>query len=349
MGASYQSAFQSIGVRTHTCDVGEFQHRIGWLMRNRIAHRLTIRSRFIRAGSLRPFNRWLESVVLESGAEIFLSFSLTLVLTETLDNLRRSGVRTACFFPDNPFPPHYGARPETLPLTQAADLCLIWSERLVAKLRDAGARNPVFLPFAWDPEAFPYQDSQPQGTWPGVLFVGGWDPQREAFLEQLASHVPLRIYGPDYWGTRTKASGQVRRCWQRSDLRLTDAARVIRESAVSLNILRNQHIIDGTPDGLIMRHFEVPGAGGFLLSTRGDGATTLFPEKQTAEYFTDVKECVEKIKNYIANDSARREIVKNAHALVAAKHQYADRAKTILRLLDEVNVSGRFHRSAAKG
>jgi hypothetical protein len=261
------------------------------------------------------------------------------LLPETVHNLRQRGIRVACFFPDNPFPPHYGSRPETLPVAREADLCLIWSERLVERLRSAGVPNPAFLPFAWDPEVFPYQGTQIQGTWPGVLFVGGWDRHREVFLEKLARHVPLRIYGPEYWGTRSMPFSRVRRCWQRTDLRQAEAARAIRESAVCLNVLRHQHIVDGVPDGLIMRHFEVPGAGGFLLSTRSGGATTLFPEGETGEYFSDLPECLEKVRSYVANESARRELVERAHAAVAAQHRYTDRAGRILRLLDEVKAT----------
>jgi hypothetical protein len=249
------------------------------------------------------------------------------------------GIRIACFFPDNPFPPHYAARPETLPAARAADVCLIWSERLVPKLKNAGVPNPAFLPFAWDPRVFPYQNDRTQGTWPGVLFLGGWDKEREDFLERLASHVPLRIYGPDYWRTRTRTGSRVRSCWQRADLRLDAAARVIRESAICLNVLRTQHLVDGVPDGLIMRHFEVPGAGGFLLSTRSGGATTLFPEGETGEYFSGVNECVEKIRYYLANESARRQLAERAHAEIAMRHQYTDRARQILQLLDKCHAS----------
>jgi spore maturation protein CgeB len=99
--------------------------------------------------------------------------------------------------------------------------------------------------------------------------------------------------------------------------------------------LRAQHIIDGVPDGLIMRHFEVPGAGGFLMSTRGGGATSLFPQGETGEYFSDLAECVEKAKYYIANESERRRLVERAHSKVASEHQYTDRARQIIRLLEE--------------
>lgn len=335
LGSSYQRAFKSIGIQTHVFDVRESQPRFNFFLRNRVARRITLRSNWIRSSSFREFNELIEDKVVQSGAQALLSFPLDIISAETFRKIGHRGIRVASFYADNPFPPHYAARPETLPAARETDLCLIWSERLVEKLRDAGVRNPAFLPFGWDPEVFPFQQTQPQGTWPGVLFLGGWDRQREEFLEEVAAHVPLRIYGPEYWGTRTKPSSRVRRCWQQSDLRLADAARVIRESAVCLNVLRTQHVIDGKPDGLIMRHFEVPGAGGFLLSTRGGGATSLFPEGETGEYFSDVSECIEKARSYITHEKARRELAERAHASVAAKHQYVHRAQEILRMLSD--------------
>jgi spore maturation protein CgeB len=340
LGLSYKRAFEAIGVRISTFDLRTSRQNLGWLMRNRLIHRLTIRNYFIRSVSARAFNQQLETEVLRSGAQVLFVLTLEFVFPETLQNLRQRGVRVVSFYPDNPFPPHYNARPETLAAARETDLCLIWSEKLVRRLQEAGVSNPAFLPFAWDPEVFPYQGDRPQGIWPGVLFLGGWDRQREVFLEKLARQVPLRIYGPGYWGTRTRPFSRVRRCWQGKELMLADAAQVIRESAICLNVLRRQHIANGEPDGMIMRHFEVPGAGGFLLSTRGGGATTLFPEGDSGEYFSGVEECAEKINKYMGNTSARRDLSERAHALIAARHQYRDRALEIMRLLDDLPARG---------
>lgn len=329
---SYKSAFEAIGVRTFTFDESHFRGQLNWLLRNRVTRRLTKQNKFVRERASRRFNRSLEHAVLQSNAPALLVGKGELVMEETLHNLRRRGVRVACYFPDNPFPPHLYNFAEALPAARETDLYLIWSKRLVTALSNAGVRNPVFLPFAWDPDVFPYQESQPQGVWPGVLFLGGWDRERAGFLEEVASQLPLRIFGPSSWA---RAGSRVRHCWQGSDLRGAAAASMIRESAISLNVLRTQHVIDGFPDGLIMRHFEVPGAGGFLLSTRGGGATELFPEGESGEYFSSVSECVDKARHYIADDSARRELAEKAHVIVASEHQYTDRARQILRLLDE--------------
>ncbi len=336
LGLSYQRAFDALGIRTHIFDIQKNRHHMGWWTRNRIPHRLTIRSGSVRTKSLEQFNRVLENAVVNSGAQALLSFSLEWLLPETVRSLRRKGIRVICFFPDNPFLPHPMHRPETIPVAREADLCLIYSELVMSKLKEAGVPHAAFLPFAWDPEVFPYQGDQQQGSWPGVLFLGTWDRHREAILEKLAPHVPLRIFGSAYWGTRTSRSSPLRHCWQGKSLHLADAARVIRESAVCLNILRLQHIIDGVPDGLIMRHFEAPGAGGFLLSTRGRGATDLFPEGESGEYYSDSDECIEKIKRYISDETARRLIADRAHTIVEAHHRYTDRAGQLLRMLDDL-------------
>jgi spore maturation protein CgeB len=334
--SSFQSAFRSIGVPNHSINLPQFRNELNWASRNRIIHRVTIHSGSIRRLASKSFNRIIEERIVQCESPVVLVFKGEFLMPETLWNLRRRGITIVYYYPDNPFPPHASQRPEALLAARQTDLYLVWSEALVKKLRDAGVRNPRFLPFGWDPSAFPYQSVQPQGKWPGVLFLGGWDREREQFLEELASHVPLRIYGPGYWGTRTKLRSRVRRCWQGTELRTADAARCFRESAICINILRTQHIIDGNPDGLIMRHFEVPGSGGFLLSTRGGGATRLFPEGETGAYFTGMEECLELIKTYIRDSRARCDLAERAHAEVAMHHKYADRASEILTLLEDL-------------
>jgi len=330
---SYKDAFESIGIRTYSFGTRGFHNRIQWTLLNRVARRIGSETLWFCQRASRALNNSLQDAVLRAKVPAVLVIKGDLITGSTLRRIRASGVRVACYFPDNPFPPHPSSRPGSLPAARETDLYLVWSKRLAGKLKHAGVANPVFLPFAWDSEVFPYASPQPQGTWPGVLFFGGWDREREEFLEELACHLPLRIFGPDYWAKRTKARSRVRACFQGTGLQGAAAAKIIRESAITLNILRTQHIIDGIPDGLIMRHFEVPGSGGFLLSTRGGGATDLFREGETGEYFTGMAECVEKAKKYIADKTARRILVEQAHTEVALRHQYTHRAREILAML----------------
>jgi spore maturation protein CgeB len=338
LGASWARAFVANGVKVSEFDVREKQKNLGFILRNRIAHRLTINNYAIRCWSACAYNQSIRDFVADRNPDVIVFHNGDFVFPETIEKLQSAGVRCVLYHADNPFPPHYANRPETLPVAKLMDKYYVWSEKLALELQKAGVRNAAFLPFAWDEEVFPYQ-ADSQEIWQGVLFVGGWDEEREAFLDEIAKHVPLKIYGPSYWGERTRAGSLSKKCWMGSDLRGADAARMIRESAVCLNILRNQHVINGEPDGLIMRHFEVPGAGGFLLSTRSGGATRLFPEAKTAEYFANTEECLQKIKHYLENPGKRAGIVGQAHQCVVASHTYRHRIAEFVNWVESTNTS----------
>lgn len=333
LASSWERAFRANGVEVVRFDVNEALRHLHWIVRNRYSHRLTIRSYPIRRWAAQKYNQAIFDAVKRSGVKVLVIHNGSFVFPETIVRLQSVGVKVVVFHADNPFPPHYNNFPETLPVAKASDLYLIWSEQLVVKLREAGVKTPYFLPFAWDTEVFPYVPPS-DDPWPGVLFVGGWDREREEFLNRIAEKYPLRIYGPGYWGSRTQKDSLARQCWMGGELTGSAAAKVIRESAISLNILRTQHIIDGAADGLIMRHFEVPGAGGFLLSTRSGGASRLFPDGESAGYFDGVEECISKIGYYLSNPAHRQEIAERAHRRVAEKHCYADRMREVMLLLD---------------
>lgn len=334
LGASWGRAFIANGVKISQFDVREKQNTLGFVLKNRITHRLTINNYWIRSWSARAYNQSIIDFVLASKPDAVIFHNGDFVFPDTIKNLQSVGIRCVLYHADNPLPPHYANRPETLPVARLMDKYYVWSEKLVFELKKNGVANASFMPFAWDEEVFPYERVNQQ-IWPGVLFIGGWDAEREAFLDKVAEHVPLKIYGPSYWSERTRAGSLSRKCWMGSDLRGAEAAKMIRESAICLNILRNQHIINAEPDGLIMRHFEVPGAGGFLLSTRSGGATRLFPEGESAEYFTNVQECLDKIKEYLVSPDKRGKISSQAHESVATSHTYTHRIAELLQWLNQ--------------
>ena len=330
LGASYARAFERLGWDVEQFAFPEQFGALAWPARNRVLHRATIRSLAIRRLWSIEFNLALQRAAIRANSEWLLLFNAEWVMPETIRAIQRAGVKVAVFHADNPFPPHCANRPETLELAKEVDLYMVWSQRLVQKLETLGVKKAAFLPFGWDEQIHPFQSGRSQGTWPGVTFVGGWDRERELFLEELAQHVPLRIHGPGYWGTRTRRGSRVRQAWSGGPLVMSDAALAIRDSAISLNILRTQHVIDGQPDGVIMRHFEVPGAGGFLLSTRSSTAKELFPEEETGAYFSGLAECIEKCKQYIHDQSGRQQMVARTHEIVKSKHTYVQRARDIL-------------------
>lgn len=332
LAASYERAMAALGWEVFSFDTWGERHRLSWWLRNRWTHRLTVKSAAARRVGCNAYSAAFQRRIRETKPDLVFILNGELLWPDSIAAAKASGARVAIFHPDNPLPGNYANRPETLPLAREADVYLVWSDELVRELRSRGFGKAHFMPFGWDPEAFPYHPPATPKDF-DVAFVGGWDPAREELLNKVAARFPLRIWGPPYWDTRTSRGGVCRGRWQGHELAPTAAAEVISRAKITLNVLRDQHVIGGRPDGVIMRTFEVPGAGGFLLSTRTPTAVRLFPEREAGAYFGGAAECVEMIDFYLADDALRNRIAQTAHALVEGQHRYENRVRELVELV----------------
>lgn len=325
LGASFGRAFEELGWHVVRCDVRDREERLSWWLRNRHARRLTIRSGWLRRRGSRGWSRRVWRDARDADPDLVLVIGGNLLTGETLRRISDEIAPTVVFFPDDPFPGSTNHRPELREVARAADHCLIWSRSLVERMSREWKARASYLPFAWDPDLFPSEGaSSPEGH--DVVFIGGWDRWRERWLKAVAPDFDLKIWGPDYWKTRTRDPA-VRRCWQGRALFGDEAATVIGRSAVVLNVFRRQNL----PDGTNMRTFEVPGAGGFSLSHRSDGAEEIFPAGEAGAYFGTRAELVEQLDRCLASPGERMRIAGRAREVVRAGHRYVDRARTILQ------------------
>lgn len=322
---SYARAFEELGYHVRTFDAQPGGADLAWWARSRPGARLSRGSLCLRRLASRGRNAAFRDRVLACRPDLVFVVKGTYLMPESVSSLRRAGIPVAVFQPDAPVLGNSAYRPEHLSVVREADVTFIWSRALQRTLEMAGARTVAYLPFAWDPKVFPRVDC---GTVEGadVVFVGGWDPNRERWLEPVAKHFQLKIWGPDYWGNRTRRGSRLRRSWQGHALRGPEAARTVAGAKIVLNIIRDQNL----PDGTNMRTFEVPGAGGFLLATRTAGATEIYPEGEAGAYFSSVEELLEKLEHYLARPEERGAIAGRAHQITAREHRYVHRARRIL-------------------
>ena len=325
LARSYERALLALGCSVIPVDTRDIPGCLAFWLRNRLLHRLTYRSRAWRQIGAARWNEHIAQTLSAAAPDLFLVLNGDLVMPETLTQVRSVGTQVFIIHADNPFPPWGGNRPETLPSALACDAYFIWSRSLVERLADIGIRRVEYLPFAWDSAVFPYigLSAAPSHQ---VVFVGGWDRDREAWLAPIAEQFDLEIWGPAYWGTRTRLNGPLRRCWQGAAVEGPQAARLLSDSAIALNPLRKQNL----PDGVNMRTFEVPGCGGFSLSTRTAGALAILPEDSASVYFDDIEECCTQIERFLVRPVERVELAESAHARVANGHEYAHRARRVL-------------------
>lgn len=334
LAASYARGFEEVGCQVVRDDTRERDGHLAAWLRSRVGRRLTLRSLWLRRCGSRAWNSRLVRRVREVQPELAVIVKGEYLMPETVEAARIAGTEVAVVHPDDPLPESANHRPELLPDARAATCNFIWSRRLARRLDATGARNVTYLPFAWDRKVFPYVArhlGQASGdrTAPDVVFVGGWDRRRERWLEPVAERFELEIWGPDYWATRTRRGSLVRECWQGRTLRGREAAEAVVGADIALNVLREQNL----PGGTNMRTFEVPGAGGFLLSTRTSGATEIYSEGEAGAYFGSLDEMLEKIAHYLSHPEERRAIARRSHEITASGHRYAHRAGRILEVL----------------
>jgi spore maturation protein CgeB len=329
LGASYRRAFEALGHHVVGVDIRHRSDWLPWWLTNRFANRLTRHSRTLRRWGARQWNRDLADAARSSRPNLVFLLEGRYILPETVRELQRTAESVVFFNADSPFPDNPNSRPEHLPAAREADHFFIWSRAIAQRLEDAGVSPVSYLPFGWDPEWFPSVPPSPDPEH-DVVFVGNWDRYREEWLEPVARQFDLKIWGASYWKTRPRSGSALPSCWQGGRLPGPEAAEVIANARICLNVLREQNL----PDGTNMRTFEVPGCGGFLLSTRTNGSCEIFPEGEAGAYFDDRDEMIEKIDYYLAHNAERRKIAGQANTIVK-DHRYVDRAHDVVRTILE--------------
>jgi hypothetical protein len=327
LAKSYERAFELTGAKVVRIDTSHHWRRLAPWLTSRAGHRISRRSLALRRWGAREVNAVVLDEMQRAQADLFFYLNGDYLMPETIDAIRALGTAVFGFHPDNPFPP-FAHAPEGLRIARKSDAYFIWSERLTRRLREVGV-PAHYLAFGWDPDVFPYQGTYAPSEHE-VVFIGNWEPDREALLEVVARHHRLDIWGSSYWRERVSSRSRLQQCWRGGIVEGAAAAKIIGQAKIVLNPLRRQHHESGIPTGVIMRHFEVPGAGGFLVSTRTAEAQAFFGDGRGGAFYSTSEECLEVIEASLRDDSAREQKALEAHRTVDLEHRYTNRANELL-------------------
>jgi spore maturation protein CgeB len=270
-------------------------------------------------------NRRLPERVRAHRPDVVLVFKGLLVDRDTVDAIRRQGPFVACLNTDNPFNPSVtSSRPQLRRALPSWDCYFSWGKFLVERLYSIGARRVEYLPFAWDPNRHPPGELSPTPSYP-VSFVGSFSHHREIWLSHLLD-LDLSIWG----GGWDRAGPAVRAHVQGQAQTGADFARLVRDSAVSLNVLDPFNV-----PGHNMRTFEIPGCGGLELSTASSEVAGLFEVGKEILDFRTLEDLRALVSWAIAHPAERQDIAKAGHAR-AARETYSARAERVLQVWREM-------------
>lgn len=149
-----------------------------------------------------------------------------------------------------------------------------------------------------------------------ISFVGTATRERRAWIADLAKrgvHVDCFGHG-----------------WPHGPVDGSVIRRIVRESVISLNFSGNRGIFGHRQRQLKARTFEVPGAGGFLLTEDADGLDRYFTPGMDVATFRSLDELQNQIDHFTNDVGARDDIARSGHARAAREHTYEQRLADVL-------------------
>lgn len=144
-----------------------------------------------------------------------------------------------------------------------------------------------------------------------VSFVGAAHGDRRERIERLrAAGIAVACFGHG---------------WEHGPVSTAELGRIMRESVISLNFANSKGA-----DQIKARCFEVPGAGGFLLTERVAGLERFYvPEQEFASFGSDA-ELQQQIRHFLAQPAERDRIALAGYRRTAAEHTYEHRLQAVL-------------------
>lgn len=193
--------------------------------------------------------------------------------------------------------------------------------------RDTCGLDACHLPFGALPQQAPPVIGEETCD---ALFVGSADLRRVFLLEHIREHLHIR-------GNRWRRNFPLMSCelqartddrpvWGSELLGLLQGARIV------LNITRTDFY--GAETGINLRIFEALAARCFLLTDHCQEIAELLKPGQEIETFRSAEELADKVRFYLANDTARRRIAEQGHAAFLKRHTWRARIDHLLKNIE---------------
>jgi spore maturation protein CgeB len=277
-------------------------------------------------------NNGLMAQAREFRPHIILIGKGTFLRPSTLDRVKReTGAIFVNYATDDPFNPRVSTRDlvDSIPLY---DLYACTKRAIMDDVTKAGCTNVIFVPFAYKPTANfpepPISTEEHQRFDSDVAFIGGCDRDRIPFFAQLIRALPnlnLALYG-GFWNR----SLRLRRHW-RGFVYGREFRMALGGTKIAINLVRRAN-----RDGHVMRSFEIPACGAFMLNERTDEHLAYFAEGRETAYFASPEEMVAKVRYYLAHEHERQEIaLAGRERVVRGSHTWSHRLETIIAYVRE--------------
>jgi spore maturation protein CgeB len=253
-------------------------------------------------------NRDLIRIALAERPQVLWTDKLLWMKPRTIEILRSNGIFTVSYMIDNAFGPRrdpgFRLYMKCIP---HYDLHAVQRDRNILDYSGHGARDVIKIQTAYEPTIhFP-----PPSGWNDadrdrdVSFIGTPYDDRASFLTRLWKEFGFSVVvnGGLVW---KKALGPeaTRGIYEgHGELFRDEYREAIWRSKINLSFITHSNC-----DEFVHKSFEIAGCGGFLLAERSEGHLQRFREDEEAVFFSNIEECVAKIRRYLPDAAARERI-----------------------------------------
>jgi spore maturation protein CgeB len=319
VGGSLWRAATHLGIDTTKFDVDDGGNRI-------------LRAALWRFGDRRPprMYRFSKSVVAgcrQSQPEILIATGAAPLTGSVLRTLRAMGIVCVNYSTDDPWNPALRASWHLRGLPQY-DAIFTTRQANIRSFAHIGCGEVHYLPFGYDEWLFCHRARAFDGLAPDVLFVGGADRDRVAFMTEFLRTGPHVALAGGYW-ERFPAMRPYALGLQPPEVLCALTA----EAKVNLCLVRRAN-----RDGHVMRSFEIAAVGGCMLAEDTAEHREIFgPDGEAVVYFRTACEAAERARSLLADptERARLSAVVRARILCGA-HSYQDRLVSILKVATRI-------------
>jgi hypothetical protein len=320
----YQNHLKNLGYKVELFNVSEFYNTKSIIER--------LRFKLMDLSLFKQVNVQLLAYCERVRPDIIWVFKGIEIYPETLMRLNIMGVFLVNYNPDHPFlrssPSHGGINIEhSIPFY---NLLFSYRKDLVTIFREKYCKPAEVLPFGYELKDSEFNRLKVSEQFQRVCFIGMPDKERTAILLYLARMgFKIDIFSELYYNKKVLACN--------NNIILNKPAygdefwRTIMSYRVQLNFLRKHN-----KNSHNQRTFEVPGAGGVLLTEFSDEQSDFFNEGREIFFFRSVSELPDQISSVLAlskDDSIQLRI--NARKRSEEHgYSYEERAKIVHRQLE---------------
>lgn len=177
------------------------------------------------------------------------------------------------------------------------------------ELKKLGAKKTILFLDSYDDryhKPFTLNNLEKRDFEADVSAIGAYEKERAATLNYIAENgIKVKIWG-NGWDKFKNSQNMLE--IKNEFLYGVDYSKAISASKINLNFLRKVN-----RDEITSRSIEIPACKGFMISERTQAQTNIFKEGSEAEYFSDDKELLMKIKYYFKNELKRKTIAEKGY------------------------------------